>query len=95
MVPVPGPPAWGQQLLKLRGVIDEAAVAAGRDPKDIATVLRVNIAAGTDLELVAATIEKVAADTGFDDFFIDLLYVTDSLDGMLDAALRLLARLRG
>ncbi|MFE3730909.1 TIGR03619 family F420-dependent LLM class oxidoreductase [Nocardia sp. NPDC059154] len=95
VVPVPGPPAWGQQLLKLRGVIDEAAVAAGRDPKDIGTVLRVNVAAGTDLELVAATIEKVAADTGFDDFFVDLLYVTDSLDGMLDAALQLLARLRG
>ncbi|WP_458687509.1 TIGR03619 family F420-dependent LLM class oxidoreductase [Nocardia tengchongensis] len=95
VVPVPGPPGWGKQLLALRAIIDDAAVAAGRDPEAIDTVLRVNVAAGTDLEQVAATIETVAADSGFDDFFVDLLYVTDSVDTMLDAALRLLARLRG
>lgn len=95
VVPVPGPPGWGKQLLALRGLIDEAAVVAGRDPAAIATVLRVNVAAGTDLEQVAQTVETVAADTGFDDFFIDLLYVTDSVDGMRESALWLLERLRG
>ncbi|GAB2538275.1 TIGR03619 family F420-dependent LLM class oxidoreductase [Nocardia heshunensis] len=95
VVPVPGPPGWGKQLLKLRAIIDEAAVEAGRDPQAIDTVLRVNVAAGTDLELIATTIETVAADTGFDDFFIDLLYVTDTVDATLDTALRLLERLRG
>ncbi len=94
VVPVPGPPGWGKQLLSLRAVIDEAAVAAGRDPQAIDTILRVNVAAGTDLALVADTIESVAADTGFDDFFIDLLYVTDSVDAMLDTATALLERLR-
>ncbi|AYF75730.1 TIGR03619 family F420-dependent LLM class oxidoreductase [Nocardia yunnanensis] len=94
MVPVPGPPGWGKQLLRLRAVIDEAAVAAGRDPQAIDTVLRVNIAAGTDLELVADTVHSVVADTGFDDVFLDLLYVTDSVDHMLDTAADLLQRLR-
>ncbi|MVU82682.1 TIGR03619 family F420-dependent LLM class oxidoreductase [Nocardia sp. ET3-3] len=95
VVPVPGPPAWGQRLLGLRELIDQAAVEAGRDPKAIDTVVRVNVAAGTDPALVADTIEAVAADTGFDDFFIDLLYVADSLDAMLDTSLGLLERLRG
>ncbi|WP_330180899.1 TIGR03619 family F420-dependent LLM class oxidoreductase [Nocardia sp. NBC_01503] len=93
VVPVPGPPDWGEQLLKLRGVIDQAAEAAGRDPGSIGTVLRANVAAGTDLELVARTIETVVADTGFDEVFVDLMYVTDSVDAALDAAGFLLDRL--
>ncbi|WP_459959504.1 TIGR03619 family F420-dependent LLM class oxidoreductase [Nocardia sp. IFM 10818] len=94
VVPVPGPPGWGKQLLKLRAVIDRAAEAAGRDPRAISTILRVNVAAGTDMGLVADTIEQVAADTGFDDYFIDPMYVADSADATLEIALGLLARLR-
>ncbi|MEC3956265.1 TIGR03619 family F420-dependent LLM class oxidoreductase [Nocardia sp. CDC153] len=95
VVPVPGPPGWGSQLLKLRAVVDQAAVEAGRDPQAIDTILRVNVAAGTELALVADTIESVVADTGFDDVFIDLLYLADTVDASLDTALALLQRLRG
>lgn len=95
VVPVPGPPGWGKQLLQLRGIIDQAAEAAGRDPRVIDTTVRVNVAAGTDLDLVVRSIEEVAAETGFDDFFIDLLYVCESVDRMLDTAIGLLGRLRG
>ncbi|QLY27958.1 TIGR03619 family F420-dependent LLM class oxidoreductase [Nocardia huaxiensis] len=94
VVPVPGPPGWGKQLLKLRALVDQAAEAAGRDPGAIGTIVRVNVAAGTDPALIADTIEQVAADTGFDDFFIDLMYVTDSVNGMFDTAAGLLDRLR-
>ncbi|MEC3917333.1 TIGR03619 family F420-dependent LLM class oxidoreductase [Nocardia sp. CDC160] len=95
VVPVPGPPGWGSQLVKMRAAVDQAAVEAGRDPKAIDTVVRVNVAAGTDLAVVADTIESVAADTGFDDFFIDLLYLADNVEASLDTALALLQRPRG
>ncbi|MEV6773657.1 TIGR03619 family F420-dependent LLM class oxidoreductase [Nocardia sp. NPDC051030] len=94
VVPVPGPPGWGKQLLTLRSVVDQAARDAGRDPQAIDTIVRVNVAAGTDPALVASTIEQVAADTGFEHFFIDLLYVADSVDAALDTATGLLGRLR-
>ncbi|MFI6865618.1 TIGR03619 family F420-dependent LLM class oxidoreductase [Nocardia sp. NPDC050406] len=95
VVPVPGPPAWGQQLLKMRAVVDRAAEQAGRDPGTIDTVVRVNVAAGTEPELIAKAIEQVAGETGFDDFFVDMMYIADSVDGMLDTAIGLLDRLRG
>ncbi|MBL1073755.1 TIGR03619 family F420-dependent LLM class oxidoreductase [Nocardia sp. 2] len=94
VAPVPGPPGWGKQLLKLRAVVDRAAESAGRDPETIGTIVRVNVAAGTDPALIAQTIEQVAADTGFDDFFVDLMYVTTSVDAMLETAGGLLDRLR-
>lgn len=95
VVPVPGPPGWGARLLHLRAIIDQAAVAAGRDPGTIHTILRVNVAAGSSVAQVADTIEQVVAETGFDDVFVDLMYLTDSVDGMLAAATELLERLRG
>lgn len=94
VAPVPGPPGWGKQLLKLRAMVDQAAEAAGRDPGAIGTIVRVNVAAGATAAAIADTIEQVAADTGFDDFFIDLMYVTDAVDGMLELATGLLDRLR-
>ncbi|MFJ4653491.1 TIGR03619 family F420-dependent LLM class oxidoreductase [Nocardia sp. NPDC088792] len=94
VVPVPGPPGWGRQLLKLRTVIDRAAEQAGRDPGAIGTVLRVNVAAGTDPSLIDETIETVHAETGYDDFFVDLMYITDTVDEMLETAIGLLDRLR-
>lgn len=95
VVPVPGPPGWGKQLLKLRAVIDQAAETAGRDPRDIDTIVRVNVAAGTDAELVASTIESVAAETGFEHFFVDLMYVAESVEELRETALGLVRRLRG
>ncbi|WP_256627446.1 TIGR03619 family F420-dependent LLM class oxidoreductase [Nocardia otitidiscaviarum] len=95
VLPVPGPPGWGARLTELRGVIERAAATAGRDPATIGTTVRVNVAAGTDPELIVTAVEKVAADTGFDDFFVDLMYVTRSVDRMRDTALALLERLRG
>ncbi|NNH69190.1 TIGR03619 family F420-dependent LLM class oxidoreductase [Nocardia uniformis] len=95
VLPAPEPPGWGKRLLKSRDVIDRAAEAAGRDPGGIDTIVRVNVAAGTDPERIARTVEEVAAATGFDDFFIDLMSVADSVEGMVDMAGGLLERLRG
>ncbi|MFI1916438.1 TIGR03619 family F420-dependent LLM class oxidoreductase [Nocardia sp. NPDC020380] len=94
VVPVPGPPGWGKQLLKLRAIIDRAAEQAGRDPGTIGTVLRVNVAAGTDPARIDEAIESVHAETGYDDFFVDLMYITDTVDEMLETATGLLDRLR-
>ncbi|KZM72777.1 hypothetical protein [Nocardia terpenica] len=33
-----------------------------------------------------AAVEKAAAATGFDDFFVDLMYVVDSVDEVLETA---------
>ncbi|MEV0295984.1 TIGR03619 family F420-dependent LLM class oxidoreductase [Nocardia sp. NPDC050710] len=94
VVPVPGPPAWGTRLVASREVIDQAAERAGRDPSAIETIVRVNVQAGTPLEQIADAVRRTAEQTGFDDYFIDLMYVTDSIDGALASAGRLLELLR-
>ncbi|WP_194814898.1 TIGR03619 family F420-dependent LLM class oxidoreductase [Nocardia sp. XZ_19_385] len=93
VVPVPGPPEWGVQLRKLRGVVDHAAEQAGRDPGAIETIVRVNVKSGTPLEHVADAVRRTAGQSGFDDFFIDLTYVSASVDNLLDDAHHLLALL--
>ncbi|MFE7798051.1 TIGR03619 family F420-dependent LLM class oxidoreductase [Nocardia sp. NPDC057440] len=94
VVPVPTPPDWGSRLRALRTVVDTAAEQADRDPATIETILRVNVRAGTPTEQIAETIRRVAADTLFDDFFVDLMYVTDSYDSTVETAIRLLDLLR-
>ncbi|MEV6275534.1 TIGR03619 family F420-dependent LLM class oxidoreductase [Nocardia sp. NPDC051832] len=90
VVPVPGPPEWGAQLRKLRGVVDAAAERAGRAPAAIETIVRVNVKAGTPLEQVAEAVRRTAEQSGFDDFFLDLTYVSASVDNLLEDAHRLL-----
>ncbi|MEU8898833.1 TIGR03619 family F420-dependent LLM class oxidoreductase [Nocardia sp. NPDC048505] len=90
VVPVPGSPEWGARLRTLRGVVDRAAEQAGRDPAAIETIVRVNVAAGTPLEQIAATVRRTAEQSDFDDFFLDLTYLSASLDHALEDAHRLL-----
>ncbi|WP_406231953.1 TIGR03619 family F420-dependent LLM class oxidoreductase [Nocardia sp. NBC_01009] len=94
VVPVPGPPEWGSRLREQRTVVDTAAEQADRDPATIETILRVNVRAGTPTEQIAETIRRVADDTAFDDFFVDLMYVTDSFDSTMETAIRLFDLLR-
>ncbi|KWX20047.1 F420-dependent oxidoreductase [Mycolicibacterium wolinskyi] len=78
-----------------RQIIDSAAAAAGRDPAAVHTQVRVNVAHGTSIGEVADVVRKLA-DNGFPDAFVDLMYVTSSVDEMIEWAQSLLsARSRG
>lgn len=74
-----------------RQKIDDAARAAGRDPSDIHTYVRINVAQDTAVEQVANAV-KVLADNGYPDMFVDLIYVATTTDSHLDWVERLLAR---
>jgi len=74
-----------------RGIIDEAARGAGRDPADIHTYVRINVAPGTPVAKVADAI-RLLADNGYPDSFVDLMYVETDVNALLDWAERLLAR---
>ncbi|ULE32403.1 TIGR03619 family F420-dependent LLM class oxidoreductase [Mycobacterium sp. IDR2000157661] len=72
-----------------RRTIDDAARAARREPAAIATVVRINVAAGTPVEPVAEAVQ-VLAEAGYDDAFVDLMYVADETDEHLGWVERLL-----
>ncbi|MCM6775344.1 TIGR03619 family F420-dependent LLM class oxidoreductase [Nocardia sp. CDC159] len=91
---VPGPEGQGARLRQARAVVDAAAEEAGRDPGVIETVVRVNVARGSGAPEIAAAIEQVAEETGFEHFFVDLLYVVDTVDAALETAVHVLDRLR-
>jgi probable F420-dependent oxidoreductase len=69
-------------LNRQRQAIDAAAAAAGRDPKSIATIVRVNVAHGTNVGEVADVVQ-VLAENGYAEAFVDLMYVAAGADAML------------
>ena len=77
-------------LSRQRRAIDDAARAAGRDPSDIATHVRINVAEGARVEQVAEAVRLLVAN-GYPDAFVDLLYVATGTDAHLEWAERLLA----
>ena len=77
-------------LSRQRRAIDDAARAAGRDPSDIATHVRINVAEGARIEQVAEAVRLLVAN-GYPDAFVDLLYVVTGTDAQLDWVERLLA----
>ena len=77
-------------LSRQRKAIDDAARAARRNPSDIATHVRINVAEGSRIEQVADAV-RVLADNGYTDAFVDLLYVATETDAHLDWVERLLA----
>jgi probable F420-dependent oxidoreductase len=74
-----------------RGVIDDAARAAGRDPSVIHTYVRINVAEGTPVDKVADTLQMLG-DNGYPDAFVDLMYAVTGTDAQLDWVERLLTR---
>lgn len=72
-----------------RGVIDEAARAAGRDPSAIGTYVRINVAEGASIDHVADAVRSLA-DNGYPDAFVDFIYVVAGTDAQLEWVERLL-----
>lgn len=76
-------------LLSFRANIDAAAREAGRDPADVGTALRINVAAGVGAAEIADGTRRLVERTGFTDVFVDPMYAAPGVD----AALELLADL--
>lgn len=74
-----------------RGLIDEAARDAGRDPSAIGTYVRINVAEGASVDQVAEAVRSLA-DNGYPDAFVDFIYVVTGTDAQLEWVERLLAR---
>ncbi|MEU2252468.1 TIGR03619 family F420-dependent LLM class oxidoreductase [Nocardia xishanensis] len=77
-------------LKQQRSIIDEAARAAGRDPAAIHSYVRVNAAAGSEVEQVAEAV-RILADSGYPDTFVDLMFAVSGIDEHLEWVERLLA----
>lgn len=75
----------GAWLRARRGILDAAARDAGRDPDDIATVLRVNLGADARLPRVASDLATVLETTGFTDAFVDPMAFAPAADDALAA----------
>jgi len=82
---IPGRP----DLDGLRGqrtIVEKAAVEAGRDPKTIDAIVRVNLAKGDAPQTVVDDIKRVADELGFEHFFIEQMYVDDTVDQAITSA---------
>ncbi|MDX3192800.1 TIGR03619 family F420-dependent LLM class oxidoreductase [Streptomyces sp. MN03-5084-2B] len=73
-------------LAKLRA----DAERAGRDPQALGVALRVNPAPGTEAEVIAESVAKIVSLVTPDHTFIDLTYLTGSIEEHLDLTGRLL-----
>ncbi|MGW4596226.1 TIGR03619 family F420-dependent LLM class oxidoreductase [Streptomyces sp. NPDC004457] len=74
--------------------LDTWARAAGRDPEDIDTVLRVNVSAGTGVRAVADAIRSVHDRTGVEHVMVDTMYEVETVEESLAYARELLELLR-
>ncbi|MDI5974615.1 TIGR03619 family F420-dependent LLM class oxidoreductase [Amycolatopsis magusensis] len=73
-------------LAKIRA----GAEKAGRDPQALSVALRVNAAPGTKPELIAESLAKIVPVLEPDHTFVDLTYLTGSVEEHLDLTGRLL-----
>jgi probable F420-dependent oxidoreductase len=79
-----------EALKRQRSVIDNSAEAAGRDPQAIHTYVRINVAAGSEVEQITEAV-RTLTDNGYPDAFVDLMYVVSGTDARLEWVKRLLA----
>lgn len=73
-------------LAKIRADAEQA----GRDPRTLGVALRVNAAPDTKPELIAESVTKIVATLAPDHTFVDLTYLTSSVEEHIDLTGRLL-----
>ncbi|QFZ18719.1 TIGR03619 family F420-dependent LLM class oxidoreductase [Saccharothrix syringae] len=78
-------------------VIRRMAAEAGRDPDGLDVVLRIypTVRSGTVVDEVAGLIGRVEAESEVRHVLVDLMYLADDVDRMLDLAAGVLSRVRG
>jgi probable F420-dependent oxidoreductase len=72
-----------ERLAGLRTTVDTAAAEAGRDPADVGTVLRVNMAAGVGRDELAEAVAVLLEQTGLRRVFLDPVYRDETLTDWL------------
>jgi probable F420-dependent oxidoreductase len=77
-----------------REIVENAAVEAGRDPKAIEAIVRVNPAKGDAPQTIVDDIKRVADELGFEHFFVEQMYTDDTVDQAITSAKALLERTR-
>jgi len=84
--------AVNEPWAEIRGM----AAEAGRDPDDIDVILRLypTIRSDTVVEEVADLIDRVEAESEVRHVLVDLMYLADDVDRMLDVAARVLSKVR-
>ncbi|PAZ14788.1 LLM class F420-dependent oxidoreductase [Streptomyces sp. SA15] len=80
------------QLTEGWATVRQAAEEAGRDPDGIGVILRVNVAAGTPVTVVAEEVMKMRSVLPADEVFVDFTFVAGTVDHTIDLAGRLLDR---
>jgi MMPL family len=63
-----------------QAIVETAALEAGRDPKSIDVLVRVNVAKGAAPQAVVDDTRRVAGTVGFGHFFIEQMYTDDTVD---------------
>jgi probable F420-dependent oxidoreductase len=67
-------------------IVEKAAAEAGRDPKAIDAIVRVNVARGDAPQVVVDDIKRVSETLGFTHFFIEQMYTDDTVDQAIASA---------
>jgi probable F420-dependent oxidoreductase len=67
-------------------IVEKAAAEAGRDPKAIDAIVRVNVARGDAPQVVVDDIKRVFETLGFTHFFIEQMYTDDTVDQAIASA---------
>jgi probable F420-dependent oxidoreductase len=67
-------------------IVKKAAAEAGRDPKAIDAIVRVNVARGDAPQVVVDDIKRVSETLGFTHFFIEQMYTDDTVDQAIASA---------
>jgi uncharacterized membrane protein YdfJ with MMPL/SSD domain len=73
-----------------QAIVETAALEAGRDPKSIDVLVRVNVAKGAAPQAVVDDTRRVAGTVGFGHFFIEQMYTDETVDQAIASALTLL-----
>jgi hypothetical protein len=73
-----------------QAIVETAAVEAGRDPKSIDVLVRVNVAKGDAPRAVVDDTRRLAGAVGFGYFLIEQMYADDTVDQAIASALTLI-----
>ena len=73
-----------------QAIVETAALEAGRDPKSIDVLVRLNVDKGAAPRAVVDDIGRVAGAVGFGHFFIEQMCTDDTVDQAIASALTLL-----
>lgn len=79
-----------EALRARQAIVETAALEAGRDPKSIDVLVRLNVDKGAAPRAVVDDIGRVAGAVGFGHFFIEQMCTDDTVDQAVASALTLL-----